>query len=437
MLTVISLIINFFPLFLFPIDVKSESLHGIKNIIFLIGDGMGVNYTSSYRYLKDNPKTKVIEQTEFDPYLVGLQMTYPDDPHENITNSAAAGTALATGHKTYNNAISVDRNHNVLKTVLEAAKEQGKGTGLVATSQVTHATPAAFAAHSQHRKNMRDIADDYFDERINGNHKIDVLLGGGKRYFDREDRNLIQEFKNDGYTFVTSNEELVVDQNNRVLGLFSNEGLPKMIDRNDDIPSLETMTKSAIERLKKNDNGFFLMVEGSQIDWAGHDQDIVSAMSEVEDFESAFKAAIEFAKSDQQTLVIATADHSTGGLTVGANGIYNWFPDSLKAVKRTPDFIAKKISNGTNVKKALETYIDLHLTKSEIKAVQKAAKTNDVEKIDSAIEEIFNKRTNTGWTTNAHTGVDVPVYAYGPHSDYLRGQINNINIAAFIFDALE
>lgn len=265
----------------------------------MIGDGMGVSYTSAYRYLKDNPNTKFVERTEFDKYLVGQQMTYPEDPAENITDSASAATAMAAGIKTYNAAIAVDNDGSEVKTVLEAAKAAGKATGLVATSEITHATPAAFGAHDEHRKNMNAIANDYYDELINGEHKVDVLLGGGTDLFIREDRNLVEEFKKDGYSYVTNCNELLKDQNEQVLGLFAARGLPKMIDRTEDIPSLEEMTKSAIKRLSKDKDGFFLMVEGSQIDWAGHDNDIVSAMSEMEDFERAFKAAIEFAKKDK------------------------------------------------------------------------------------------------------------------------------------------
>ena len=166
-----------------------------KNVIFLIGDGMGPSYTSAYRYLKDDPKTKFVERTAFDEYLVGQQMTYPEDPAQNITDSASAATAMAADIKTYNNAIGVDNDESEVKTVLEAAKEKGKATGLVATSEITHATPTSFGSHDISRKNMNAIADDYYDELINGKHKIDVLLGGGTHLFERKDRNLTKEFK--------------------------------------------------------------------------------------------------------------------------------------------------------------------------------------------------------------------------------------------------
>ncbi len=419
-------------------EAKSKSDdRKIKNVIFLIGDGMGVSYTSAYRYLKDDPGTKFVERTELDKYLVGQQMTYPEDPEQNVTDSASAATAMSAGIKTYNNAIAVDNDGSEVKTVLEAAKEQGKATGLVATSEITHATPASFGSHDESRQNMNAIADDYYDELINGKHKVDVLLGGGTDLLVRKDRNIAEEFKKDGYSYVTNRTELLADKNEQVLGLFAERGMPKMIDRTEDTPSLKDMTASAIERLNKDKDGFFLMVEGSQVDWAGHDNDIVSAMSEMEDFEKAFKAAIEFAKKDKHTLVVATADHSTGGYSIGSDGNYNWFSEPIKAAKRTPDFMAQEIANGAGVEETLKEYIDLDLKEGEIQSVKKAAETKKAADIDNAIEEIFNQRSHTGWTTGGHTGEDVPVYAFGPASDRFAGQIENTDQAKLIFEILK
>ncbi|MFC3884166.1 alkaline phosphatase [Bacillus songklensis] len=416
----------------------------IKNVIFLIGDGMGVTYTSAYRYWKDNPDTATVERTEFDKNLVGNQMTYPEDPEQNVTDSAASGTAMSTGHKTYNAAIAVENDRTEIKTVLEAAKGKGKATGLVVTSELTHATPASFGAHDVDRKNMDSMANDYYDEMINGQHKIDVMLGGGRNNFVRSDRNLPEEFKKAGYSYVTNRQELLNNKNNRILGIFAPAGLPKMIDRTEEIPSLEEMTNAAISRLSKDKDGFFLMIEGSQIDWAGHDNDVVSAMSEMQDFEKSYKAAIEFAKKDKHTLVVATADHSTGGFSIGANGIYNWFPAPIKAAKRTPDFMANEIVNkGADIEATLKQYIGLELTAEEVKSVKDAAeqgkadKDKGLVKVDNAIESIFNKRSNTGWTTGGHTGEDVAVFAFGPGKERFAGQKDNTDHPKVIFDILK
>lgn len=418
-------------------NASSNAKGKVKNVIFLIGDGMGQSYTSAYRYMKDEPSTPVMEKTEFDKYLVGTQMTYPEDESQNVTDSASAATAMSAGVKTYNAAIAVDNDQTEVKTVLEQAKELGKSTGLVATSEITHATPAAFGAHDISRKNMDAIADDYFDEMINGQHKIDVLLGGGLTNFVRENRDLTKEFQDAGFGYVTNREGLLNDKHDQLLGLFADGGLDKAIDRKPETPSLEEMTNAAIERLSKNKEGFLLMVEGSQIDWAGHDNDVVAAMSEMADFEKAFKAAIDFAKKDGNTLVVATADHSTGGFSVGANGEYNFDVTPIKAATRTPDFMAAEIAAGADPEETLKKYVSLDFKEEELKSVKDAAAAaKDVTEIDNAIEKIFDTRSFTGWTTGGHTGEDVPVYAYGPGSELFAGLIDNTQNAEIIFDLL-
>ncbi|MYL60966.1 alkaline phosphatase, partial [Virgibacillus halodenitrificans] len=142
----------------------SQNNGKVKNVIVMVGDGMGPSYPTAYRYMKDDPSTPQMEKTVFDKHLVGMATTYADDPEENITDSAAAATSMSAGIKTYNGAIAVDTERNEVETVLEAAKKQGKSTGLVATSQINHATPAAFGAHDESRSNYNEIADDYFDE---------------------------------------------------------------------------------------------------------------------------------------------------------------------------------------------------------------------------------------------------------------------------------
>lgn len=419
------------------VDAKTTTKKNeVKNVIFLIGDGMGNSYTSAYRYLKNSSSNQYVNQTSFDKYLVGQQMTYPEDPEENVTDSASAATAMSAGVKTYNNAIAVDNNKENVKTVLESAKEMGKATGLVSTSEITHATPAAFGAHDETRKNMNGIADDYFDELVNGKHKIDVLLGGGKSNFVRQDRDLTKEFKSAGYNYVTSKSELQKNNNSKLLGLFADGGLDKLIDRNAATPSLADMTNAALKQLSKDKDGFFLMIEGSQIDWAGHDNDIVAAMSEMKDFEKAFEAAIAYAKKDKNTLVVATADHSTGGFSLAAKDDYNWFPEAIKAAKKTPDYMAQQIAAGADVEETLKKYSGLTLTADEIKSV-KDVTSGKATDIDNAIEKIYDKRSNTGWTTGGHTGEDVNVYAFGPDASKFAGQIDNTDQAKIIFNIIE
>ena len=403
----------------------------VKNVIFMIGDGMGNPYTTGYRYFKANHSDKRVPQTAFDTYLVGQQATYPEDEEENVTDSASAATAMAAGVKTYNNAIALDNDKSKTETVLERAKKVGKSTGLVATSEITHATPAAYGAHNVSRKNMAEIADDYFDDQV------DVLLGGGSELFARKDRDLVKEFSQAGYGHVTDKKSLNENQDDKILGLFAPGGLPKMIDRTEEVPSLADMTEAALQRLDKNEKGFFLMVEGSQIDWAGHSNDIVGAMSEMQDFEAAFEKAIDFAKKDGETLVVTTADHSTGGLSLGKGDQYNWLTEPLHAAKRTPDFMAEEIIKNGNVEKTVTEYIDFQLSEAELKAVKTASESKDVEKIAQALRKIFDERSNTGWTTGGHTGEDVNVYAYGPQAEAFSGQIDNTDQAKIIFGLVD
>lgn len=405
-----------------------------KNIIFLIGDGMGNSYTSAYRYFKNKSTTQFVNRTAFDGYLVGQQMTYSQDAKENVTDSASAATAMATGVKTYNAAVGVDNNLTKRQTVLEAAKKQGKSTGIVVTSQITHATPASYGGHDKSRKNMHAIANDFYDEKINGQHKIDVMLGGGKAQMIRSDRDLTKEFKKDGYNYVTTKEALAANTNPQLLGLFAKEGLTKKLDRVT-TPDLSVMTNAALKQLDKNEAGFFLLVEGSQIDWAGHDNDIVSAMGEMTDFEKAFEAAINFAKEDGETLVIATADHSTGGFSIAKAGNYNWYPSIIRSVKKTPDYMAKKIKAGSSASTIMKKYMKFSLTTKEIKSVSDVRKKS-VTTIDNAIEKIINTRSNTGWTTSGHTGDDVNIYAYGPSSSQFSGHLDNTDQAKKIFQLI-
>ncbi|WP_251649500.1 alkaline phosphatase, partial [Staphylococcus aureus] len=242
-----------------------------KNVIFLVGDGMGPSFNTAYRY-------------------------YKNDPKQNITDSAAGGTAFSSGHKTYNGAIGVDSNKQKVKTVLERAKEKGKSTGLVSTAELTDATPAAYAAHVTSRDDKNEIAKQFYKDKINGKHKVDVLLGGGAKYFGKSNGNLDKKFKKDGYDLATNSKELSKSDKDKVLGLFADKNMPLAIDASKDEPSLADMQQSALSKLERNKKGFFLMVEGASIDKSAHSNDITGVMSEMEGFEKAFDDAIQYAK---------------------------------------------------------------------------------------------------------------------------------------------
>lgn len=408
----------------------------VKNVILLIGDGMGPSYTTAYRYVSDDPETSGMDRTIFDEYLVGMAATYSDDILENITDSAAAATAMSAGIRTYNGAIAMDRKQQPVETVLEVAKKKGKSTGLVATSQINHATPAAFAAHNITREDYEAIADAYYDELINSEHKIDVMLGGGTNYFERSDRDLVSEFKESGYNYVTTKEDLLGNNSEKLLGLFAPVGLPPKIDRDETIPSLADMTKVALDQLNKNKTGFFLMVEGSQIDWAGHENDAVTAMSEMDDFARAFEVVIEFAQKNPNTQVVLTADHSTGGLSIGRDGKYILDTAVIQGIQRTPEFLANEIKSGQSVKEVFEEYIHYNFQPTDLRDIQEIADQNS-DATEDALKQLFNETAGIGFTTDGHTGVDVPVYAYGPRTKDFLGHMHLIDIANHIFTYFE
>jgi len=421
-----------------------------KNIIMVIADGMGPAYTTSYRYFNDDPSTELIEETVFDRLLTGSASTYPARISGFVTDSAAAATALSTGYKTYNGAIGLDVNKKSVETVLEFAKKQEKKTGVVVTSQINHATPASYLAHNESRRNYNAIADSYLDNGI----KADVYLGGGWQYFIRDDRNLVDEFKAAGFQYVDNYSSLInLKENTPVIGLFGDSGLPYAID---DIDSqrLLTMTKTAIKQLENN-NGYFMLVEASQIDWAGHSNDIASAMAEMSDLATTMEYLEKYVNENPDTLVILTADHSTGGLTVGANGKYEWHPEILRTMKKSPRQAAKDLTDQEITQQLLSELLNFTVTQSEAQQV-KAAKINAIAEISAykqldetmklkakkpsmsniisiAIKNIIDIRTNTGWTSGGHTAIDVPVHALGKSSGLFKGNIDNTDIAKQIF----
>ncbi len=422
-----------------------------KNIIMVIGDGMGPAYISAYRYLKDNPKTDIVEQTVFDRHLVGMSSTYPHKESGYVTDSAAGATALSSGTKTYNGAIAVDIDKNPVETVLEKAYKQGKNIGVVVTSQVNHATPAGYLAHNENRRNYNAIADSYLDKGW----KTDILLGGGWKYFLRDDRNLVKEITELGVYYIDAYKQLAkLPKNKPVLGLFADVGLPWALDDNNP-HRLSAMTKAATQHLlaQKNNKGFFMLIEASQIDWGGHGNDIVAAMGEMDDLAKTMEYLENFVKQNPDTLVVLTADHSTGGLTVAANGEYKWDPEIIRAMKKSPKAIAQQLTSQKITKPLVETLFNFKLNDDEIAQLVTAKKSPHQEDKNNMyadkkaslvqkallneIKAIINHRTNTGWTSTGHTAIDVPVFAFGEDKEKFIGLKDNTDIAKTIFNLLQ
>ncbi|MEE8321788.1 MAG: alkaline phosphatase [Gammaproteobacteria bacterium] len=285
----------------------------LNNVILMIGDGMGMSHITSARlHAKGVDGFLEIDRLP----VTGLVKTYSKDHF--ITDSAAAGTALATGYKTNNGVISRTSAGKPLYTLLEAARDHDMATAIVVTSSITHATPAVFAAHNMDRRNEAEIAVDMLQNNI------DVLLGGGKAFFIPADNqgskrtdglDLIRQAQQQGYTFIETRDDLLATDARKLLGLFQLGALTTVNPE----PSLAEITGKAIQVLKQKDRGFFMVVEGSQIDWGGHGNNVEKTIRQILLFDQAIAVAMEFAIEDQHTLVIVTADHETGGMAITYN----------------------------------------------------------------------------------------------------------------------
>lgn len=278
-----------------------------KNIILLIGDGMGLGQISAGTFANNN--SSALEQFK----TIGLHKPYASN--KLITDSAAAATAFACGIKTYNGAIAVDENKKPVPTFLEEAESNGMATGLIATSSIVHATPACFIAHNEYRKNYEEIAADFL------NTEIDFFIGGGLKHFyrrDSDDRNLIKELEAKGYMmsdyFKDDLEDLKPKSNQNFGYLTSDEEPIPTAQGRDYLPLAASMSYPFLE--EHSDKGFFLMIEGSQIDWGGHANNTNYIITEFLDFNQVIQSAYDFAKADGNTLVIVTADHETGGFAI-------------------------------------------------------------------------------------------------------------------------
>ncbi len=288
----------------------------VRNVIFMIGDGMGINQIFLSRVIALGKEKRL--NMERMP-ITGLVTTYSSSSLK--TDSAAAATALATGVKTHNKMISQLPDGAKMVTLLEKAEEKGMATGLVATKAITDATPASFSAHNVSRDNQNEIAADMLA------HDIEIIFGGGRKYWlpesvdgSREDgRNLVSEAKAKGYVYAATRDEFNTINKLPALGLFGTEHMDEISTE----PLIQEMTRKSLELLPKNGIGFFLMVESSQIDSECHRHDEEKYMRRLLLFDSAVKTAIDFAKKDKHTLVIVTADHETGGMIPLENGP-NW-----------------------------------------------------------------------------------------------------------------
>ncbi|OIQ36202.1 MAG: alkaline phosphatase [Bacteroidetes bacterium MedPE-SWsnd-G1] len=329
-----------------------------KNVILLISDGTGLSQISSAFFFKDTePNYKRFEH-------IGLINT--SSSRQDVTDSAAGATAFASGVKTYNGAIGVADDTTSVKNIVEIASKKNIKTGVIATSSITHATPACFFAHVEERGMAEAIAEQMAAS------EVDYFAGGGLKYFNKrkDNRNLLEELNQQDFAIdtVSLKDFSVIKDNQKVGYLLAANEMPKIQDGRGDF--LSNATNQAIQFLSQDNSNFFIMSEGSQIDWGGHDNDAPYLISELIDFDNTIGKVLDYAEKDGNTLVVVTSDHETGGFT-------------LKASERVGEN-GKKYSDYTKV--------------------------------------------GTSFSTGGHSATLIPVFAYGPGSEEFIGIYENNDI---------
>ena len=428
------------------------------NVIYFITDGFG---PASVTFARDYANaTEGRRQLTFDPYVTGTVQTWATD--SRVTDSAAGGTALAAGVKTYNGAIGVDTMGMAVASVLEGARGRGMATGVVVTSRFTHATPASFTAHVGSRAMEDEIA------RQQVTLAPDVMMGGGRRHFlpadapggrRRDGQHLLDTLRAKGFTVATDRAGFDAARRAPFAAFFTDDHMAYEVDRDAARePSLAEMTARAIEMLdarartlpRRTDGGppgFFLMVEASRIDHAGHANDAAGHLHDILAFEQAWTVALDYARRSGSTLVLSTSDHETGGLALARNvdgrGIYAWHPETLVRRRASNDVLMPALaaaqradtSGGAALAVLRETMGLDDLTGAEIAEVHAALRTPSG-RTAIVVNELTSRRALIAWTTNGHTAVDVNLYAFGVGSAPLRGHMDNAAVGRAVADAL-
>lgn len=418
----------------FPAPVLAEEAQ-VRNVIFMIPDGMSVTGTTLTRLVDG-------KDLALDSMACGLVKTaWAKGP---ITDSAPAATALASGVKTdnkYIGSMTAEAQKKPIASLMEAARLSGKATGIIATSNIQHATPADFSAHYPDRSQNEILAE----QQVYAG--LDVVLGGGSQYLEGQRRkdgeDLIAVLKGKGYDYVTTPQGLQSSTGSKLWGMFAPDAMAYDMDRDaSKEPSLAEMTQKAIEVLSKDPDGFVLMVEGSKVDWAAHANDPIGVISDVRAFDKAVGVAKAFAQKDGETLVVAVTDHGNGGISIGDAGTtkgydsasFELFINPLKKPVKTGEGVEKMLnSDRSNAAEVLAAYYGINdLSDSELEAVMKAPKGS----LNSVVGPMISKRAHIGWTTGGHTGEDVVLYMLSP-GERMTGLVDNTDIPKFIARQLD
>ena len=415
---------------------------GKRNLIFMVSDGMGPTSLSLTRSYRQHEFGLPIDDTlVLDHHIIGTSRTRSSS--SLVTDSAAGATAFSCGHKSYNGAISVLPDHSPCGTVLEAAKQAGYTTGLVVTTRITDATPACFASHANYRNDEDLIAEQEIGEHPLGR-VVDLILGGGRCHFlanstegscRADDHDIIQQAKDNGFHYINSRKEFDALSQGRtaklpLLGLFAETDIPYEIDRqhvNDDYPSLEEMAVAALTALsqatKDSDKGFFVMIEGSRIDHAGHGNDPATQVHEVIAYDKAFAAVLKFLEEDATPgVVVSTSDHETGGLATARQlhksyPEYRWLPDVLAKASHSSEYLANKLKvyldeeAQTASISSKRNYVRKHLLEDGLgisdatdDEVDSLLNADPFSPTSYSFADMISRRAQVGWTTHGHSG---------------------------------
>ena len=442
---VILLVIALFTISSFAVGIDEVKVYApVKNVIIMIPDGMSSDVVTLSRWYNGG------KALNLDSMASGLVRTYSSDAP--IADSAPAATAIATGFKSHTGFVGVLPDANTMPglaplarykkrapiaNILEAAQLDGKATGLIATSEIMHATPAAFSAHCPNRKDYDAISMQQVYQ------DVDVVFGGGTKFFTvagRSDGNDLLAVIKENYQFVSNKAEMDGVKTGKVWGMFADSALAFDFDRDTQKePSLAEMTQKAIEILSQDEDGFFLMVESSKTDWAAHANDPIGLISDFLAFDQAVGVALAFAKQNGDTVVIAATDHGNSGISIG-NGAtsnnYDMLPlsafiDPLKKASLTGEGLEKVLTaNRSNAVAVMEEYFGItDLTAEEIEAIKE---TKDG-RMNATVGPMIAKRANIGFTTGGHTGEDVPLYVYASGGvDQLTGTVENTDLARYM-----
>ena len=434
----------------FALTFTAAAQAEVKNVILMVGDGLGIGQIDMARYMAGD-KDHELEMMKMPN--VGLMMTSSTD---GVTDSAAAGTAMATGHKVYNGAVAMNKNGAELDSVLDFAEVRKKATGIISTNTVTDATPASFTASVEDRGMGAEIARQIL------NNDVEVVLGGGREDFMEEEagEDLIAKAKEMGYQYVSDKEQLkrVIPMNGKVLGLF-NESYMNYIQDRDEVgskePSLLEMTTKAIDVLSEDEDGFFLMAEGARIDHAAHAADVPGVVAETLDFDASVKYAVDWAEEHGDTMVVVVADHETLGFSV-TEPINK---EALMDIEVSPEYMAGQLvetESGNaytveSIQRVFKEYADISLTEAEAREFNSSIVNEDdgslyyQYKVGWQIGSVIAEKYNVGVVsadvraksdTGGHTLNSVPIFAFGPGSENFNGMMQNTEFSDLLFESM-